>query len=218
MKVENLLGEILLEREWRVRELNIYLSIPHRYSNLLFQNIKSSYLNMCIPMIYAHWEGFVVQSVSLVYQYLNLLSIKHQDIHKNLAVVSLSPLMHKLSGNCSRDKEREFYNAFIEQYSEEVYIDYKTQSIAQSNLNFRQITKILDDLGLDNKFLYPYESSIEKLLNYRNRIAHGENSIIVEESDLIFFVSQITELFDLLILRIKDYLMNKEYLIADHLV
>ena len=70
--VESLSAELVAEREWRTKELTdvkwIYMFMSHRVSK---QKYLDLYLKMNIPMIYAYWEGFVVASYKIVFDYLN---------------------------------------------------------------------------------------------------------------------------------------------------
>ena len=55
------------------------------------------------------------------------------------------------------------------------------------------------------------KSTIEKLVTFRNKIAHGENSITVYEEDVIKFIKTIIEIFDELIICSYKYLNEENY-------
>lgn len=62
-KEERLVYELEAERDWRVRELrNIKLLYKDINSELNREEYSRTYLKMTVPMIYAHWEGYVVCS------------------------------------------------------------------------------------------------------------------------------------------------------------
>ena len=70
---------------------------------------------------------------------------------------------------------------------------------------------ILNKFGMSN-CVEKYKSEINQLVNQRNRIAHGENGIIIAYEYVSRQISILQELFDLLILEFEDYLSNKMYL------
>ena len=60
--------------------------------------------------------------------------------------------------------------------------------------------------------LADYRGEINQLVNQRNRIAHGENGIIVEYASISDIISMLQEIFDLLILKFEEYLSERMYL------
>ncbi len=50
------------------------------------------------------------------------------------------------------------------------------------------------------------------MVNQRNRIAHGENGITVEYTNISDKISMLQEIFDLLILKFEEYLSERMYL------
>lgn len=56
----------------------------------------------------------------------------------------------------------------------------------RSNVTYKELNNILQTFNLDlvDK---KWEGGLSKLLCFRNRIAHGENSITVEDADVEFF-------------------------------
>lgn len=52
---------------------------------------------MAIPMLYAHWEGFVYDALTLYCEFLRRERISFQDITPTLAAYSLRPLLAKVA-------------------------------------------------------------------------------------------------------------------------
>ncbi len=205
--------EVYQEREWHAKELGIYKSIPHRYSNNLFDKVDSIYWKMCVPMIYAHWESFVVFLIRKTCEYINSEQISYKNVRKEIALYALEPQMKYLSGNAELNSRARFYDEFIELYNNPVYIDCGKVVSAKSNLNYKQLKHMLCCLGIEMPpGVESGEGIIEKLVAYRNKIAHGENSIVVHEDDVICFTKEIVYFFDELIIRTRQYLKEKQYL------
>jgi len=71
----NTLEDISADIQWRNNELNSLKLI----STNLNDNELRLFLKGCIPLIYAHWEGFVISSLKLVFSYLNSLRLNSEN-------------------------------------------------------------------------------------------------------------------------------------------
>lgn len=69
--MHQLTEEIMASKEWRIRELEALKKIGIIALNEYPLREQQQYYRMCIPYIYAHWEGFVVESFKLLITYLN---------------------------------------------------------------------------------------------------------------------------------------------------
>ena len=217
MNCSTLLEELCNQRDWHVSEIACYKSIPHRYANPLFNNIKTTYWKMCVPMIYAHWESYVISSFRIICDYINDLQIKYSDINNAIAILSNKTRFSYLSGNIDRGKQARFYSEFVLAYGSSVYLESNTCVTAKSNLNFKQLSMIFNDFGIQMpQSIEKKKIVIEKMVTYRNKIAHGENSVTVQESDILMFANCTVELIDEIILIIKAYLENESYLKSNH--
>ena len=79
---------------------------------------------MCIPYVYAHWEGFIVESFKLLIDYLNNLTLKNTETANQLLTFSHLKTLRPLSGKQSFDS----CEAFVENFSlslktEKLFID-----------------------------------------------------------------------------------------------
>ena len=88
-------------------------------------------------------------------------------------------------------------------------------SDTQSNLKPEVLYKILFQLGFSLDFFKDYQGEIQKLLNYRNNIAHGGHQEAIEKfpydeikSSIILIIEAIREL-------IRDSLYENRYLQSD---
>ncbi|QNU67371.1 hypothetical protein EHE19_002180 [Ruminiclostridium herbifermentans] len=140
--------EIIACRNWRVRELELLkkLKVTTLYS--LDERTNEQYLKMCIPYIYAHWEGFIVESFRLVIDYINAKEIKENEIINELYVFSNQTVFKKLSGKQSFEQCCEFSEKVINNLNKPVYIDINLLS-TKSNLKFEQLCDIFSWFKLD---------------------------------------------------------------------
>ena len=205
-----LTNEIIASREWRVRELESLKKVGILALNNYPQKVKDQYYRMCIPYIYAHWEGFIVESFKQLISYLNDLHLDKKLVRNELYAFSLQDVLKPLAGKQGFEQICQFVEKFTGDYDRALYIDPILLS-AKSNLNYKQLTIILGKFGMEN-CLTKYRSEINQLVNQRNRIAHGENGITVEYANISRKISMLQEIFDIMILNIEEYLFEEKYL------
>lgn len=170
------------------------------------QKVKDQYYRMCIPYIYAHWEGFVVESFKQLISFLNDLHLDKKLVRNELYVFSLQDILKPLAGK----QTCQFAEKFTRDYDRALYIDPALLT-AKSNLNYKQLVVILGKFGMQN-CLTKYQGEINQLVNQRNRIVHGENGITVEYANISDKISMLQEIFDLMILKFEEYLSKRMYL------
>lgn len=205
-----LTNEIIASREWRVRELESLKKVGILALNNYSQKAKDQYYRMCIPYIYAHWEGFIVESFKQLISYLNGLHLDKKLVRNELYAFSLQDVLRPLAGKQGFEQTCQFVDKFTRDYDRALYID-PTLLTAKSNLNYKQLTVILGEFGVEN-CLEKYQSEINQLVNQRNRIAHGENGITVEYANISKKISMLQEIFDIMILKFEKYLSERMYL------
>lgn len=205
-----LTNEIIASREWRIRELEDLKKVGILALNTYPQKVKDQYYRMCIPYIYAHWEGFIVESFKQLISFLNDLHLDKKLVRNELYAFSLQDILKPLAGKQSFEQTCQFAQKFIENYDRALYIDPALLT-AKSNLNYKQLVVILGKFGMEN-CLTKYQGEINQLVNQRNRIAHGENGITVEYANISDKISMLQEIFDLMILKFEEYLSERMYL------
>ena len=102
-------------------------------------------------------------------------------------------------------------NEFLASQKTGVHIDRSVVS-ANSNLNFKQLSKMLSYFEISvSPVLDQQKPTIEKLVWYRNSIAHGENSITVTQKDVETFISCITKCIDEMLSLFSTYISSLNY-------
>lgn len=181
--------EIIADIEWRISELSNIKTIPIRYN--FRADHKEIHIKYSIPAIYAIWEGFVKNCFTIYSNHLNTLSIRKDQI-------SIPLLTHQIDSECDFNTPRINFEAkqrvvqLIETLFTEI-ITIKPSIPTESNVNFKVLNKILERFCIakvDDK----YERGLNKLLRFRNTIAHGENSILVDMTHISEFISLVENL------------------------
>lgn len=205
-----LTNEIVASREWRIRELENMKKVGILALSTYSQKVKDQYYRMCIPYIYAHWEGFIVESFKQLISFLNDLHLDKRLVRNELYAFSLQDVLKPLAGKQSFEQICHFAEKFTRNYDRALYIDPALLT-AKSNLNYKQLVIILEKFGMEN-CLTKYQGEINQLVNQRNRIAHGENGITIEYTNISDKISMLQEIFDLMILKFEEYLSERMYL------
>ena len=205
-----LTNEIIASKDWRIRELEGLKKVGVLALSAYPQKVKDQYYRMCIPYIYAHWEGFIVESFKQLISYLNDLNLDKRLVRNELYAFSLQDILKPLAGKQSFEHTCQFAEKFTRDYERALYIDPALLT-AKSNLNFKQLVIILDKFGMEN-CLTEYQNEINQLVNQRNRIAHGENGITVDYANILNKVDMLQEIFDSMILKFDEYLSERMYL------
>lgn len=181
--------EILADIEWRTSELATLKSIPIRYS--FSPDHKDLHIKYSIPAIYSIWEGFVKNCFTIYSNHLNSLSLSRSEI-------SYALLTHQIDSECDFNNPRNHFDTKkkLVQSLDGLFSDtitIKPTVPTESNVNLKVLNKILERFcipEIDDK----YNSGLNKLLLFRNKIAHGENSILVNMIQVTEFISLIENL------------------------
>jgi len=222
--IEGLESDLESDLAWRKKEVS-NLILLHDSGNELIV-VKASIL-----LIYAHWEGCIKNICKLYLKYvsdlkinLNLLALSFEAIQLKGTISEIQ----KSSESLTLSNELKLINLLygvenkVFQVKKNLVSDDKDKSIinTKDNLSTRILASLLDVTGMNNKTsLEITEKYInQKLLNNRNKIAHGN---VIEGFDTEFDIRLadvvlIKDLVFLIISTIKDDLLyhaqNKFYL------
>lgn len=166
---------------------------------------------MCIPMIYAHWEGFVVSSMKILFEHLNNLKLKPTEVSTAFVVIGLGQTYQKLNGKQSFAQRVEFTDQFKQLYQNNLKFGKKSLNV-KSNLKADVLRDICEMYSLEFKKFEEYTPDIDRLVEVRNSIAHGENSIRPDMNNIEKYITAVSKATDVLIQEIDNFLEKKLYL------
>jgi len=204
--MNHLLNEIQEDIKWRLSEITNIKTIPLRY-NLLNVHKKTLIL-YSVPSFYAIWEGFLKQTFQLLTNYLNNAILDPSKVHINI-------LTHAIENECNLGNSRKHFdskvnlvNSAINLYDSKLII--KQGIPTESNANYKVTNKILERFNIKN-IDSKYEKPLNRLLFFRNKIAHGENSIKVYSSDIDEFSLLVENLMYNILILIEEFIENGNY-------
>nr|WP_229241074.1 MAE_28990/MAE_18760 family HEPN-like nuclease [Clostridium haemolyticum] len=178
--------ELDYEIKWRVDEISMIKTIPFLYR--MNECHKDLFMKYAIPAIYALWEGFVVSSFEIYIRKLNEINFSNQKTHINIITYELENRFKFCELRKDINKKIELAQNLMDFFLSEFTLS-NSKINTESNVNFKVINNILKTFNLKVFEKDLFESKLNKLLNYRNKIAHGETSVRVN-SDIVVELSQ----------------------------
>ncbi len=174
-------------------------TVPIRYK--FIAEHKKQHIKYAVPAIYSLWEGFVKTCLSIYVKHLSNLNINRSDISINI-------LTHYLDTFCKFGNPRTNFDSKVKivEDLDILFVDVieLTPDIpTESNVNFKVLNGLLKRFCItmvDDK----YQSGLNRLLLFRNKISHGENAIKVEENDVSGFIKLIEDIMWDVLINIQD--------------
>jgi hypothetical protein len=212
-----------LDQSWRVDEIRLL----DNHCSILVGVQQNTMRRACVLLLYAHFEGYFKFIFALYINELNRLELKCRDVNFALVALTLDDLFKELKNPDKKVKEfvrllpddkslysfarnREFLERFMEFESRMVNIP-ETSIDTESNLKPVVLRKNLYKLGFNHMQFAEFEPSINRLLEFRNKIAHGSQAfeISFEMYDRIradvFSLMNMVKSFVLLSLRAEEF-------------
>ncbi|MFK0032901.1 MAE_28990/MAE_18760 family HEPN-like nuclease [Pseudomonas monteilii] len=202
----DVISEIQVNNEWRDGEFAKFkINSAGVDENL--------WCRMCIPMIYAHWEGFVIDAFKILLRHLNTLQIPANKTPTNLVVVSLGDSYKSLSGKQSFNQRIDFTERFAQCLN--THIKFQTRINTKANLRLDVLKEIYSMFNLNHEKFECIEADINRLVQVRNCIAHGENSFMPTSDNLNTYIKAVRKGMDLVLEEIDDFLCAEGYLLKE---
>lgn len=182
-----------------------------RYSML--PDHKYFLLRQSVLGIYAEWEGFIKKIISLYLQELNKKSVMFVDLHDYYISYQTDNVAKFKSPKTNFEKIAKLSRELYEMYQNPVVFNTKVNT--ESNANLKITNSILTKLRLDC-LDSKYEGALNKLLRFRNSIAHGDEGVVVTQNDVDNFTLLVQDLATDLALSVNEGLEKKVYLSDSH--
>lgn len=203
------LEQIVKDIDWRVSELATLTTLPYRYK--IAEIHVQTLLFYSVPAVYALWEGFVKYSFTQYVRYINTLNISINMVNENV-------LTHALTNSLSLNLENSITNFNSKKrYICAIHTLHMNPLVipeeipTHSNVNYEIINDILLRFNLSE--LDPkYKRPLNKLLHYRNSLAHGERILPVTKKTIEEFGNLLQDLMTEIYSKIEDGYNNKTYL------
>src|SRR5712692_3992085 len=126
---------------------------------------------MAIPMLYAHWEGFVKESVELYIEYIEKQDLAPARVNPIVFSFAIRKRLGSLIHSGSVERIGEFAKWMIGMVATPVKFDDKTVE-TRANLSFANLKTMCETLSIDVARLESEKRKLDGLVHRRNNIAH----------------------------------------------
>lgn len=159
------------EYSWRSKELLDYRLLT-RTSNLIS---RKTLLRAGVPLVYAHWEGFVKTGTELLLNFVCNQALLNKDLADAYFAQSVKTHIAKLIESSKQQMVRDAALFVRDSGPEKAEIRHKNYVNTESNLSSSVFEEIASSIGVATdpyKSYYPYIDA--SVVDRRNKIAHGE--------------------------------------------
>ena len=180
------------------------------------------FITYSIPLVYSVWEGFIQTSFQSYIRAINRLGLNIEDLPKSILVFVIENKFKQFKQypELKKNSKETFLYDLQQFFKNDEILDIIPIINTQSNVSFDVMNKILLEFNLLEipEYLevnsgYSIKNELKRfVLQLRNNIAHGNNSIIVEADDLIRSINLVELLMDEIVERILSGFENKKYL------
>nr|WP_319491823.1 MAE_28990/MAE_18760 family HEPN-like nuclease [uncultured Desulfobacter sp.] len=204
--MNQLIQTISSDIDWRTAEISNFKIIPVKY-NFSEQHLNS-FIMYTVPSMYSLWEGFVKNTFEVLTRYLNTLGLNHDSIHINLLTHTIENQLKIGNERHHFDKKKKFIIGLKKNFDAPLKVEQGIPT--ESNINFKVTNKILERFNIQ-PLNDAYNAPLDRFLLFRNKISHGENSIVVTRKDINEFALLIQSLMHEIAIKIEDYLNSESY-------
>ncbi len=228
MNSAELWAEIEADQAWRLDEIRFF---QNRLSELDSDDEKSQFRRALILILYAHFEGFFRFALAHYIRAINGLNLICREAQSALAAATMAEVFRDLRNPNSKCEE--FRNSlpddaklhrfardkeFVEQFEqfERRRVNIPDDVVdTESNLKPFVIRKNLYHLGFAPDKFAAFEGRVNKLLAFRNPIAHGETRQGINAADYESLRDASYEIMDAIKREIMQAIEKREYLRLD---
>ena len=157
----------------RKRELTTLKFVVDKSSR---QHERDVLLRAAVPIVYAHWEGFVKQAAVAYLAYVSRQPGKLKEFAAHIVAVAIRGVL-LAAGLAKRTSiHAKFLTRHAAMLEKSVAIDAENSISTNSNLNSEVLREIMDTIGLVFDSYWQTKSLFidHKLLKTRNEVAHGD--------------------------------------------
>lgn len=138
---------------------------------------------MALPVLYAHWEGFVKEAVSEYIEFVEKQDLQPAQAHPTIFSFAMRKRLKVLVQSGSLERMTDFASWVVSSAGGPVRFEDKTVSTG-GNLSYGNLKDLCDNLKIDVAKLESDKRKIDALVNRRNNIAHTGRPPKIDRSDV----------------------------------
>lgn len=160
-----------IEFSWRLKEI-ANLKIAVKKSDTLS---KKTLVRAFLPLLYAHWEGFIKNTATKYLDFVNGQNLKYCDLQNCFVVFGIKRHINNIISSKKAAVSISTIDLIRSELNNKAKLKIDSAIRTEFNLSSSVFENIATSVGIDTS---PYEARYhlidESLLKRRNYIAHGE--------------------------------------------
>lgn len=206
---ECFLDAIQIERAWRRKELTNLKYLIHQSRDAHNKTL----VRAGVLLLYSHWEGYIKKVCEAFFHYMNFKAHKYSDLQPNFLAVGVA---NEFNGYFPQKKFGSYLKSvnFVLNDANELKfkIDVASRVDTKSNLTTEVLVELLNMIGIESEHFTNNQQYIDnKLLKYRNAIAHGERT--ENNPDLSIDETEFNEIYT----RVNSLVDHFESIVCNHI-
>lgn len=174
MKIQTLgILQDYLDRElsWRLKEIAELKNVVRTSK----QPWQKTVIRAGVPLLYAHWEGFVKRSCEAYVNFVSCQRLTLEELESNFVVFGAKKHLQAMSSSGRSKLNIQAVDFFRTKMTERADLKLQSAVNTESNLSSSIFENIAISVGIDHAhYKARYNFIDESLLKRRNNIAHGE--------------------------------------------
>lgn len=207
--LEHLSDALSDELAWRRKELSSVKFLVDA-GHLSFSR-RNAAIRAAVPLLYAHWEGFVKASSRYYLEFVHYQRLPYSGLARNFITLGARSTIQKGSAAHKVEVQQEITSFFLDRLSDEARLPHRTGLSTRSNLSSGVLREIVVTLGLDFGFYETKAHLIDQLLlERRNTIAHGEY-LLPSREQYVDIHDQVVDMLELFRNQIENAAVQRHY-------
>ena len=206
--VDDILDRLDREIGWRRKEIDRMKTVVRRESN----GFSNTLIRAGIPLIYAHWEGFVKAGVEAVLCFVSLRDKTYEELAPCFAVHGVKGKIDELTKPKKVQIRIEAMKFLMSEMKSKADFSWRGQIDTGSNLTFDRFSDIAAAIGINVSRYETRKNFVDKsLVKRRNLIAHGAK-VDLDINGFMDVADQVQDLLQRFKTDLEDCISNKSYL------
>jgi hypothetical protein len=176
---------------WRRKELHVYKTSVERAEAAK----KQALLRGAIAVLYAHWEGFVRMAIQSYLEFVRQRRLKLGELSACFVALAAKARLHTMNQTTKAKLHVAFVEWMFAELDKRAQLPHGSSLRTRGNLSVEVFQNILNAVGLPYRGEYALAEKpiMERLLELRNELAHGEWQT-VDEADFEQLYAEIEKL------------------------
>lgn len=165
---------------------------------------------MALPVLYAHWEGFVKESVAEYIEFLEQQDLSPNQAHPTIFSFAMRKRVRGLLQSGSIERMSDFADWIVSIATTPVRFEDKSVETG-GNLSYQNLKSLCDSLKIDVAKIESDRRKIDALVNRRNNIAHTGRPLRLYRSDVADDAALVLRLIETFEAILKEGVQDEQY-------